>query len=32
MVILDCGHEIRLGRLPRELAGLVEAFLAGLHC
>ena len=27
MVILDCGHEIPLER-PRELAGLVEAFLA----
>jgi pimeloyl-ACP methyl ester carboxylesterase len=29
MVILDCGHEIPLER-PRELAALIEAFLAGL--
>jgi pimeloyl-ACP methyl ester carboxylesterase len=29
MVILDCGHEIPLER-PRELASLIEAFLAGL--
>ena len=28
MVIVDCGHEIPLER-PRELAGLIEAFLAG---
>jgi non-heme chloroperoxidase len=30
MVVLDCGHEIPLER-PRELAALVEAFLAGLR-
>jgi pimeloyl-ACP methyl ester carboxylesterase len=29
MVILDCGHEIPLER-PRELASLIEAFLAGI--
>ena len=29
MVIVDCGHEIPLER-PRELAALIEAFLAGL--
>jgi pimeloyl-ACP methyl ester carboxylesterase len=29
MVILDCGHEIPIER-PRELAALIEAFLAGL--
>ena len=29
MVVLDCGHEIPLER-PRELAALIEAFLAGL--
>jgi pimeloyl-ACP methyl ester carboxylesterase len=30
MAIVDCGHEIPLER-PRELAALVEAFLAGLR-
>lgn len=30
MAVVDCGHEIPLER-PRELAALVEAFLAGLH-
>jgi pimeloyl-ACP methyl ester carboxylesterase len=29
MAVVDCGHEIPLER-PRELAGLIEAFLAGL--
>lgn len=29
MAIMDCGHEIPLER-PRELASLIEAFLAGL--
>lgn len=30
MAIIDCGHEIPLER-PRELAALLEAFLAGLE-
>jgi hypothetical protein len=30
MAIVDCGHEIPLER-PRELAAIVEAFLAGLR-
>jgi len=30
VAIVDCGHEIPLER-PRELASIVEAFLAGMH-
>jgi pimeloyl-ACP methyl ester carboxylesterase len=30
LALLDCSHEVPLER-PRELAGLIEAFLAGLR-
>jgi pimeloyl-ACP methyl ester carboxylesterase len=30
LAVVDCGHEIPLER-PRELAALIEAFLAGLR-